>query len=95
MSRSQSYFIDVTNLEANKGAVVAFLAKRYALAPEEIATVGDMHNDVSMFKASGLSVAMGNASTEVRAAATYVTRTNADEGFAHAMSDYVLDAARR
>jgi hypothetical protein len=44
-----------------------------------------------MFKKSGVSIAMGNASPEVQAAATYVTSSNEDEGFANAMEKYVLN----
>jgi hydroxymethylpyrimidine pyrophosphatase-like HAD family hydrolase len=47
-----------------------------------MATIGDMPNDVLMFKKSGVSIAMGNASPEVQAAATYVTTSNEEEGFA-------------
>lgn len=90
VSRSQSYFLDVTHPDANKGNVVRFLAKHYQLATREIATIGDMHNDVSMFEVSGLSIAMGNALPEVQGAATFVTSSNNDDGFARAVSEHVL-----
>jgi hypothetical protein len=51
-----------------------------------------MPNDVLMFKKSGVSIAMGNASPEVQAAATYVTSTNEDEGFAKAIEKFILNA---
>lgn len=89
-SRSQPYYVDVTHPDANKGAVVAFLSRRYAIPPEEIATIGDMPNDVLMFAHSGLSVAMGNADREVQRAARRVTATNDEDGFAHAVFRYVL-----
>jgi len=57
-----------------------------------IVTMGDMPNDVLMFKKSGVSIAMGNASPEVQASATYVTSTNEDEGFANAIEKFVLNA---
>ena len=43
------------------------MSKLLNIAAEEIATIGDMPNDVLMFKQSGLSIAMGNASDEVKA----------------------------
>jgi hydroxymethylpyrimidine pyrophosphatase-like HAD family hydrolase len=46
-----------------------------------------------MFERSGLSVAMGNASEEVRRQATYVTASNDDEGFAKAVEQYILPRA--
>ncbi|HQU00406.1 MAG TPA: Cof-type HAD-IIB family hydrolase [Acidimicrobiales bacterium] len=90
VSRSQSYFLDVTHPDANKGNVVRFLAQHYDIATDEIATIGDMHNDVSMFEVSGLSIAMGNALAEVQSAANYVTSSNNDEGFARAITEHVL-----
>ncbi|MGH9087413.1 MAG: HAD-IIB family hydrolase, partial [Acidimicrobiales bacterium] len=45
-SPSQPYYLDVTHPDANKGAVVAALARRYGLEVSEIATIGDMPNDV-------------------------------------------------
>ena len=57
---------------------------------EEIATIGDMPNGVLMFVKSGVSIAMGNASSEVQKSATYVSASNEDEGFAKAMEDLIL-----
>ena len=50
-----------------------------------------MPNDVLMFKKSGVSIAMGNASPEVQASATYVTSSNEEEGFANAIEKFVLN----
>src|SRR5262249_34108263 len=89
-ARSQPYYLDVTNLDANKGEVVRMLSTLLAIPLEQIATIGDQANDVLMFKQSGISIAMGNASEEVQHAATYVTTSNEDEGFARAMERFVL-----
>lgn len=91
-TRSQSYFVDVTNVDANKGNVVKFLSAKYDIPIAEIATIGDMHNDLSMFAVAGFSIAMGQADSEIQAAATVVTTSNEDEGFANAMTKYILDA---
>ncbi|MGH8313091.1 MAG: HAD-IIB family hydrolase, partial [Gammaproteobacteria bacterium] len=53
-SASQPYYLDVTHPQANKGEVARYLAQRYHLQPDEIATIGDMPNDVLMFAHSGL-----------------------------------------
>jgi Cof subfamily protein (haloacid dehalogenase superfamily) len=89
---SQPYYLDVTNPDANKGAVVQYLAARYAIARENIATIGDMPNDILMFAHSGLSIAMGNADPEVQRATRRVTTSNDDEGFANAVDRFVLAA---
>jgi hydroxymethylpyrimidine pyrophosphatase-like HAD family hydrolase len=60
------------------------------LADVEIATIGDQSNDVLMFKRSGFSIAMGNASDEVKMQASAVTNSYNDEGFAKAMERFIL-----
>lgn len=89
-ARSQPYYADVTNPHANKGAVVNYLSATYDIAPEQIATIGDMPNDVHMFAQSGLSIAMGNARDEVKRAARCATTTNEEEGFANAVERFIL-----
>ncbi len=89
-ARSQPYYLDVTHPDANKGHVVDTLSQLLAIPPSQIATIGDMPNDVLMFKKSGVSIAMGNASKEVQAQATFVTASNEDEGFAKAMEEFIL-----
>ena len=90
-ARSQPYYLDVTHPQANKGEVVLSLSRLLNIPAPQIATIGDMPNDVLMFKKSGVSIAMGNASPEVRAAATYVTSSNQEEGFANAIEKFVLN----
>jgi hydroxymethylpyrimidine pyrophosphatase-like HAD family hydrolase len=62
---------------------------------EEIATLGDMPNDILMFRKSGFSIAMGNSSDEVKAQATAVTDSNAEDGFAKAIEAYILREGRK
>jgi hypothetical protein len=90
---SQPYYLDVTHPQANKGAVALYLAQRYKLEPEEIATIGDQPNDILMFDHSGLSIAMGNADPEAKEAAKEISRSNEEEGFAYAVEHFVLPAA--
>jgi len=89
-TRSQDYYLDVTDRHANKGAVVTFLSKFINIPPEQIVTIGDMPNDVLMFRKGGFSIAMGNSSDEVKAQASAMTESNEDEGFAKAMWKFVL-----
>ncbi|MGD9805007.1 MAG: Cof-type HAD-IIB family hydrolase [Hyphomicrobiaceae bacterium] len=88
--RSQPYYLDVTHPKANKGEVVASLSKRLNIPLAEIATIGDMPNDALMFAKSGLSIAMGNASDDVKAQASEVTDSNENDGFAKAVENFIL-----
>ena len=89
-ARSQPYYLDVTHPKANKGEVIAVLSEMLQIPIASIATIGDMPSDVFMFKRSGVSIAMGNASSDVQGAAKFVTSSNQEEGFALAMERYVL-----
>ncbi|MFZ4518312.1 MAG: Cof-type HAD-IIB family hydrolase [Microthrixaceae bacterium] len=92
-SCSQPYYLDVTHPAANKGMALRWMAAHFGLDEEEVAAIGDMPNDVLMFSRAGLSIAMGNASTEVQRSARRVTRANDDDGWAHAVERFVLPAA--
>jgi hypothetical protein len=94
-SRSQPYYVDITHPDAHKGMVVTRLSEILAIPFARIATIGDMPNDVLMFRRSGLSIAMGNAGDEVKAAAHEVTASNEEEGFARAVETYVLASQGR
>jgi hypothetical protein len=89
-ARSQPYYLDVTHPKANKGEVVLYLSEFLKIPTDQIATIGDMPNDVLMFKKSGMSIAMGNAGPDVKRQATYVTDSNEQEGFAKAMESFIL-----
>jgi len=91
---SQPYYMDVTHPDANKGFVARWLAERYNISTNQIATIGDMPNDVLMFAHSGLSIAMGNASPDVQRAARRITTSNEAEGFANAVERFVLPQTR-
>jgi Cof subfamily protein (haloacid dehalogenase superfamily) len=83
--RSQTYYLDVTPPGFDKGTFVRAMAKRQGISTDAVATIGDMQNDLAMFKTSGLSIAMGNATDDVKKQATHVTTSNENEGFAGAI----------
>jgi 5-amino-6-(5-phospho-D-ribitylamino)uracil phosphatase len=74
----------------NKWSAVQHLAAKRNIPASRIAAIGDEINDVSMITGAGLGIAMGNAIPAVRSIAKYTTRTNAQHGVAHAISN-ILD----
>ena len=92
--RSQSYYLDISHSLANKGVALSELTKLLAVPLAEMAVIGDGGNDVAMFERSGLSIAMGNASEEVRQASDFVTDSNRDDGFANAIERFILGGDR-
>lgn len=88
--RSQLYYLDVTHPAADKGYAVRRLAAAFGVPLTEIAVLGDMENDLPMFTEAGLAIAMGNASSDVKARAHFVTASNDEDGFAAAVERYIL-----
>jgi Cof subfamily protein (haloacid dehalogenase superfamily) len=91
-SRSQPQYLDITHLKASKGLFIETLLSYFSVDRKEVATIGDGGNDLAMFKQSGMSIAMGNATDELKRQATYVTDSNEEDGFAKAVEKYVLGA---
>lgn len=91
--RSQPYYLDVTHKDANKGAMVDYLAHTLGIPNEAIATIGDQPTDLLMFRRSGYSIAMGNAPDEVKREADSVTDSHNDDGFAVAVDRLLLGRA--
>jgi Cof subfamily protein (haloacid dehalogenase superfamily) len=87
--RSQTYYLDITPPGSDKGTFVQAMAKRLGISTDAVTTIGDMQNDLAMFRVSGRSFAMGNATDDVKSRATHVTTSNEDDGFAKAM-DVIL-----
>jgi len=92
--RSQAYYLDITAPAANKGDGVAALAQTAGVPLERVAVLGDQHNDLAMFARAGLSIAMGQAPADVRAAADETTASNDDDGVARAIDAIILPGAR-
>jgi len=77
--------ITVTAKAANKGEALLVSCQHLGIHPAEVITFGDAENDIEMFKVSGTSVAMGQASDAVKKAATTVTAANTEDGVAQAI----------
>lgn len=90
--RSQTYYLDVTALSANKGDGLAALAKHVGVSLAQTAAIGDGHNDIAMFNRAGVSIAMGQGAKEVLEQATYITSSNAEDGLAAAIDRFILPA---
>jgi Cof subfamily protein (haloacid dehalogenase superfamily) len=90
VARSQPQYLDVTHPLANKGLGLLALSKLLAIPATQIVAIGDGGNDIAMFEQAGFSIAMGNGSSAVQAAADVVTASNRDDGFAHAIERFIF-----
>ena len=89
-ARSNASYVDITHADANKGMVVRDVSRMFNIPFDEIATIGDMPNDIPMLTLAGVGIAMGNASEEVQSVARHVTTSNDDDGFANAVEHFIL-----
>ncbi|MBK7403841.1 MAG: ribosomal RNA small subunit methyltransferase A [Phycisphaerales bacterium] len=80
-----AHILECFDARADKWNAVRRLAAERGIEPARIVAIGDQVNDVSMIRGAGLGVAMGNAIEPVREAAAHVTRSNAEDGVAHAI----------
>lgn len=79
---SRNYYCDVASSKVSKGNAVKAVCEYFEIKPEEIVTIGDGENDLSMFELTPNSVAMGNSLPEIKEKANYVTSSNDEDGVA-------------
>ena len=77
--------LEINSREATKGNALMALAKHLGIPAEEVMAIGDSTNDLSMIRAAGCGVVMGNGLPEVLKEADYVTAGNDEDGVAKAV----------
>jgi Cof subfamily protein (haloacid dehalogenase superfamily) len=88
----QGSILEILHPSVSKWQALHAFASQRGIAASQIIAVGDDANDLEMIRHAGLGIAMGNAIDAVKAAADYVTLSNAEEGLAHALRHVVLKA---
>jgi Cof subfamily protein (haloacid dehalogenase superfamily) len=83
--------VDTAPWLGTKGIALQTLGEMIGIPLDQVASMGDSENDLSIFRESGLSIAMGNAPEDVRSAADWVAPSNDDEGVAWAV-DRIMGA---
>lgn len=83
---------EVMAKNTSKGNALRKICDYYGIDRNEIISVGDNENDISMIKFAGLGVAMGNAEKSVKEIADYITDTNEEDGVAKLIEKYILDS---
>lgn len=78
--------IEINHVKAQKGLAVAEYAKKHDIKPDEVMTLGDNINDLSMLTWAKYGTAMANAVPEAKEAANYETSSNVHNGVAEAIT---------
>lgn len=89
--KSTPNFCEFSVKDATKYCAVKFLQNYWGFENEEILTIGDQDNDIELLKAGEISIAMGNASNNLKRYADYITDTVDNDGFVKAMEKFVFE----
>jgi Cof subfamily protein (haloacid dehalogenase superfamily) len=82
VATSGAPFVEITAAGVNKAYGLSQLSSQLGITADETMVFGDNNNDLAMFAWAGRAVAMGNATTEVRAIAHEVADHHANDGVA-------------
>ena len=92
VSHQSPYRLDITAVNALKGAAVHFYTEKYQISLKDTMVIGDSENDYSMLSIPGIhSVAMENACDMIRNICVYQTRANTRDGIAYIINCILAD----
>lgn len=91
IAKSAAFYLEITPKTASKGLAVKQLVDELGLSIAETMAIGDEENDRSMLEAAGIAVVMENGNPSVKEIATYITKSNEENGVAHAIREWVLN----
>lgn len=81
---------DMTVIGTDKGDALKAVAKHLGVPIEDTYAFGDGMNDITMLKAAGHGIAMGNGQKETKEAAEYVTDAIDEDGVYNGLKHYGL-----
>lgn len=87
---SDDLLTETSSAQASKGNGLRRLMELLNIPKEAVMVFGDNGNDIDMFHAAGISVAVGNALPEVQAEADFVCGTNDEDGVAKFLEEWIF-----
>lgn len=81
--------LEIAKKNINKGSAVQTLIDHFKLSRTDVVAIGDNSNDYEMLKLANVSIAMGNATDEIKRISTYITKDYLDDGVAFAIENYI------
>ncbi len=87
-------FYDVMTADVSKGDALLELADYLGIPRENTFASGDSENDLTMLESAAYGIAMGDSAPNVISAASFVTSTCEEDGFARAVFEFVIPRAK-
>lgn len=91
VTSSGSNNIEINSINAQKGPALMEYAALKGYKPEEVVAIGDNLNDESMIRMAGHGVAMANAVDQIKELASFITKSNNDDGVAYAIEHFLSE----
>lgn len=89
--KTEMTMFEFCHAEATKGKLLTEFCKRHNIKKEEVASFGDMTNDISLLQDSGFAICMCNGSDDCKAVATHITEYSVyEDGVGHFIHDHIL-----
>lgn len=85
VSLASQDWLDLLAVDAGKGAALQWMQKRLGILPEQTMAIGDYESDLPLFDYADYRIAMGNAVPSLKAAATFITSSNNEDGVARVL----------
>lgn len=82
--------LEILSKGITKGTGIQLIAEKLGINKDEVICIGDSGNDIDMIKFAGLGVAMGNATTQIKEVADFITLSNEEDGVAHVINKFIL-----
>ena len=89
ITSSVSQLIEISHKDAGKHSGLRFIREYLNLKPEETAAFGDGDNDIDLLKEAGIGIAMENASSKCKDAATFITKHHDKDGVAYGITEFL------
>ena len=84
LSDSQ-YAFHINSSGIDKGTGFSEIMKKFSISRDDVIAIGDSATDIPLFKVAKTSIALGNASDQVKSEATIVVSANAGDGVLEAL----------
>ncbi|WP_295251441.1 Cof-type HAD-IIB family hydrolase [uncultured Catenibacterium sp.] len=88
ITRSASYYLEITNIEATKSNALKTVANHYQIPLENTIAFGDYYNDEDMLEMAGVSYVVDNAPDDLKQKVDHVTLSNNDDGVAVILNQF-------